>query len=90
MPISSDEFSEGCLRAHNDYRELHDAPALTLNADLSAMAQRWADHLAANDLFEHSPERPYKGYVGENLAMSWTSWGADYLGEMTLNSVTVL
>uniref|UniRef100_A0AAY5K6N6 SCP domain-containing protein n=1 Tax=Esox lucius TaxID=8010 RepID=A0AAY5K6N6_ESOLU len=31
--------------AHNDYRQKHGAPPLTLSKDLCNSAQKWADHL---------------------------------------------
>ena len=73
--MSNTNLIDGCLRAHNDYRKRHNVPPLTHSAELSAGAQKWADHLAENDLFEHSKNRKYKGddSLGENIAMSWSS-----------------
>ena len=51
------------------------------NKELSVLAQRWADHLAATSVLKHSNDT-YKGdQVGENVATKWSSVGADYTGE---------
>lgn len=39
---TGDTFEEQCLNAHNRYRALHNAPALTLNPDLNRYANEWA------------------------------------------------
>lgn len=41
--VSVSEMGEQCLRAHNAYRSLHGVPALRLNDDLSAYAQKHAN-----------------------------------------------
>ena len=44
---------------------------------MNQIAQRWANHLAANNKFEHSGDH-YKGKkLGENLAIKWSSNGGD-------------
>ena len=51
------------------------------NKELSVLAQRWADHLAATSKLGHS-EDTYKGEkIGENVATKWSNVGADYTGE---------
>lgn len=53
------------LGAHNRVRRTHCAGPLEWSAELSAVAQRWADSLRDNDCaFEHSPGFKF----GENLA----------------------
>lgn len=60
-------FAQDMLNAHNQYRAKHGAPALMLDPAMSASAQKWADHLAGAEKFEHS-----KGSGdGENLAAMW-------------------
>ncbi|KAE9554846.1 hypothetical protein FO519_001961 [Halicephalobus sp. NKZ332] len=56
-------FKSQFLLAHNKYRKKHDAPELTLSEELSELAQRWAEKLAA---------RQYMAYceltgIGENI-----------------------
>ena len=59
-------FQKACLVAHNDYRSFHRVPFLTWSADLTRDAQVWANHLAANNLFDHDPTARPKDQ-GENL-----------------------
>ncbi len=42
-------------------------PALKWDAGLARRAQAWADHLAAKDRFEHSPNIPGQPLEGENI-----------------------
>ncbi|WP_406238436.1 CAP family protein [Nocardia sp. NBC_01009] len=60
-------FAQDMLNAHNQYRAKHGSPEMVLDPAVSASAQRWADHLADTQIFEHS-----KGSGnGENLAAMW-------------------
>lgn len=62
-------FSQSALRAHNKYRAKHHVSSLRINNDLTKIAQKYADYLARNDIFEHS-DNEYKGDpLGENLFM---------------------
>lgn len=57
----------------NRYRVNHGAPEMTLNRGLCDIAHKLADHLAAENVMEHSsPEqrRCSKGETGENLYYS--------------------
>lgn len=79
------EFELAALKAHNIHREKHSAPPLELNRELCDMAQKWANHLADHDLFEHSDRenRKYKGWsAGENLAWSSSKTEASTLVQM--------
>ncbi|CAH1271496.1 GLIPR2 [Branchiostoma lanceolatum] len=67
------DFAKNCLTAHNELRAKHGAPPLKLSDKLTAHAQKWADHLASTGNFEHSEGSGY----GENIAMQWSSGGAD-------------
>lgn len=42
-PMNLDTFNKDCLKAHNDYRRAHFAPALRLSDNLQLFAQAWAD-----------------------------------------------
>jgi len=56
------------LGLHNDYRSNHrDTNPLALNLDIACQAKTWSDHMAENDIWEHSTriQRPNQG---ENLA----------------------
>ncbi|CAG7818921.1 unnamed protein product [Allacma fusca] len=66
---SSKEFLKDALKAHNNYRDKHGVKDLSLDDDLCAVAQAWANELAEKDKMEHSNN----GY-GENVF--WTSTAA--------------
>ncbi|XP_050741178.1 Golgi-associated plant pathogenesis-related protein 1-like [Drosophila biarmipes] len=55
-------FEQEVLNAHNYYRAMHNAPALSLNPMLSQLATNWAHTLVAKNRREHSQN----GY-GENI-----------------------
>lgn len=79
--MSSAKFIDDAVTAHNEYRQRHQVAPLKHNQDLSAFAQKWADHLASSGAFQHNPNRDFKGNVlGENIAMKWSSGGEDYNG----------
>merc|ERR1719315_825797 len=59
------QFQQDELKKHNEYRALHGAPAMTLDAQACKQAQNWANHLAKTGKFSHSGVRGY----GENLFM---------------------
>lgn len=42
----SQEYKDAFLKRHNELRAKHGSPPLTLVAEISASAQKWADHLA--------------------------------------------
>ena len=69
------------MEAHNTHRAKHKVKALTLNKELSDIAQKHADHLAATKSFgqeDDKTKRSYKnGPVGENLAKSGTTEALD-------------
>ena len=54
------KFQQESLEMHNKYRKDHHVPALELNKELCEIAQKYADYLAKNKLFEHSHAR-FKG-----------------------------
>ncbi|XP_022611693.1 Golgi-associated plant pathogenesis-related protein 1-like [Seriola dumerili] len=53
-------FQQEFLETHNTYRAKHSTPALTLSRELTAAAQKWADHLLAAGTLQHSTK-------GENI-----------------------
>ena len=55
-------FQQEFLDTHNAYRAKHNTPALTLSSELNASAQKWADHLLASNVLQHS-----NGAYGENV-----------------------
>ena len=60
-------FENRVLSSHNRERAAVGMPALTWDAALAERAQEWADDLAANDRFEHSPDAPGQPLEGENI-----------------------
>lgn len=61
------DFDSRILAAHNRERATLGVPPLNWNADLAAGAKRWSDHLARTGAFEHSPNGPGNGRLGENI-----------------------
>ena len=70
-------FQKDALNGHNEYRSQHGADPLTLSDDLCKSALDWAQHLAQNDLFEHSKRTD----IGENVAMHYSSATTEYSGK---------
>ena len=67
--LDLNELRQEALTVHNQYRHKHKAPPLKLNTELNEIAQRYAEELAAKDIFEHS-QNTWKGEnIGENLYM---------------------
>ena len=65
----TDQFRRESLARHNLYRRRHGVPDLVLSARVSQVAQRYAEHLARTDTFQHSQGSGF----GENLYYSWSS-----------------
>lgn len=69
----SSTFSQQALTATNAHRTTHCAPALTCDADLSKVAQAYADKLCASTASGHS-YATYQGQaMGENLYQTFSS-----------------
>ncbi|XP_056150413.1 Golgi-associated plant pathogenesis-related protein 1 [Lampris incognitus] len=60
--MADESFQQEFLDTHNDYRRTHGAPPLTLNSDLCAAAQKWANHIASINTLQHSSTKD-----GENI-----------------------
>ena len=60
---SSGSLQLDCLDAHNQYRILAGLPTLAWDVGAQKVAQKWANHLASENLFEHS----HTSGFGENL-----------------------
>lgn len=56
------DFQTQCLKAHNDYRQVHKVQPLKLSKELCRQAQQWADSLLKRNTLVRS-NNPY----GENL-----------------------
>lgn len=59
----SEADANAMLDAHNDWRTRHNVPPLNWDPAVAAVAQDWADHLAATGVFEHRQNNKY----GENI-----------------------
>ena len=78
------KFEQEALEAHNRYRALHGAPKMTLNREICNIAQKWADHLAAEKVLKHTKyedRQCSKGGTGENCFQS----GASPTGDVDIN-----
>lgn len=80
-PQSIKAFIDECVKAHNTYRKKHGVSSLSHAKDLSAFAQKWAEHLAATNSFQHSDCMHKGDRLGENIACKWSSSGGDYSGK---------
>lgn len=80
-PQSIKAFIDECVKVHNTYRKKHGVSSLSHAKDLSAFAQKWAEHLAASNSFQHSDCMLKGDRLGENIACKWSSSGGDYSGK---------
>ncbi|MFB2893352.1 CAP family protein [Aerosakkonemataceae cyanobacterium BLCC-F50] len=65
-------FRSSALSNHNTYRATHHSPSMTISESLNSTAQTWAEHLAANAVFEHS-DSSQRNDAGENIYVSYTT-----------------
>ena len=56
------DYRQDALQEHNKFRNIHEAPAMTLNNDMNTGAEDWARELFEEGKFEHSNSEH-----GENL-----------------------
>ncbi|KAK5870512.1 hypothetical protein PBY51_003454 [Eleginops maclovinus] len=74
-------FQKEFLETHNAYRAKHGAPQLTLNSEMSAAAQKWADHLLSINSLQHSDNND-----GENIYNMWSSAASNSTGKEAVDS----
>ena len=67
------EFFKAVLDRTNMYRTRHHAANLTNNATIAWTAQKWANYLSDNGLFEHNSAAIQKLAYGENIALTGSS-----------------
>ncbi|XP_048578797.1 protein PRY1-like isoform X2 [Nematostella vectensis] len=60
------------LSVHNKFREVHNAPPMTLNTEMSKAAKNYAEKLARTRTFRHASEGERDG-AGENLSFGCSS-----------------
>ena len=65
-----DGFVQGCIDAHNTYRQKHGAPPLAWNKELQVRAQAWADQMAATGALDHDMNGIKQFKDGENIGFS--------------------
>ena len=73
-------FAQNGLKAHNMFRKIHNAPAMTIDESMSKEAEEYAKKLASMGTLQHA-QTDY----GENLAMKCSSQKED---EMTAEEAT--
>ncbi|XP_018523890.1 Golgi-associated plant pathogenesis-related protein 1 isoform X1 [Lates calcarifer] len=74
-------FQQEFLKTHNTYREKHSTPPLTLSDELTASAQKWADHLLATGTLQHSDTKD-----GENVFTMYSSAALKLTGKEAVDS----
>uniref|UniRef100_A0A6Q2WZ70 SCP domain-containing protein n=1 Tax=Esox lucius TaxID=8010 RepID=A0A6Q2WZ70_ESOLU len=75
------DFERQFVDAHNDYRQKHGAPPLSLSKDLCNSAQKWANHLLSSKCLKHSSTDH-----GENLYYASSSVPKEYNGKDAVDS----
>ena len=81
--VNCSNFEAEALNQHNYYRRKHHVGPLTINKDLTRIAQSYANKLAATNTFAHSSNK-YKGNnMGENL---YTCFNKKATGAMATDS----
>uniref|UniRef100_A0A8W8KQ66 SCP domain-containing protein n=1 Tax=Magallana gigas TaxID=29159 RepID=A0A8W8KQ66_MAGGI len=76
-----DECNQDALKAHNELRAKHGVPPVTLAKDLQEYAQKWAEHMAGKNDFNHSNCKLNGQSIGENIAYTGSSRPTDYAGK---------
>ncbi|XP_062310495.1 Golgi-associated plant pathogenesis-related protein 1-like isoform X1 [Osmerus eperlanus] len=79
--MASASFQKEFLDTHNAYRQKHNTASLTLSSELSASAQKWADHLVSIKTLQHSTTDK-----GENLYFAWSSEPKTLTGKEAVDS----
>ncbi|XP_031733747.1 Golgi-associated plant pathogenesis-related protein 1 [Anarrhichthys ocellatus] len=60
--MADKSFQREFLETHNAYRAKHSTPPMSLSSELTAAAQKWAEHLLAIGALQHSVTKD-----GENI-----------------------
>ena len=79
----TDEEQQG-LAKHNEFRQVHEAPAMTLDRQMCDEAKQYAQTLADMGSLVHSPSSDRVGQ-GENLAMECLSNGSPTIEDAVTN-----
>jgi glioma pathogenesis-related protein 2 len=66
---------------HNQYRAKHGSPAMTLDNNLNALAEKCAVYYAQKKTIDHSC--PYKNGAGENLVGGAGTWTQSQFAQMS-------
>ena len=72
------------LTVHNKFRQVHQAPPMTLDRQMCDDAEAYAKKLAAMGTLVHSPRADRKGH-GENLSMGCSTNAAQSMEEAVTN-----
>lgn len=75
------EFDQQALHAHNMFRKIHGVPAMSIDAQMSADAAKYAQIIAQRGGLSHSSRKERNG-DGENLAMKCSSGEFKYTGDL--------
>ena len=79
----SDEETAG-LQKHNEFRQVHEAPAMTLDRAMCDSAKAYAERLAQMGTLQHSSHQERQGQ-GENLSMGCSTNKAQTMDEAVTN-----
>ncbi|KAM8760022.1 Golgi-associated plant pathogenesis-related protein 1-like [Acanthopagrus schlegelii] len=74
-------FQQEFLATHNDLRKKHNTPPMVLDDELTASAQKWADHLLAINTLKHSETDD-----GENVFTMFSSASLTLTGKEAVES----
>lgn len=72
MSIVGSDVEQQALDLHNQFRAVHDAPAMTLNAEMSKSAADYAATIANLGSLQHS-DSSERDNAGENLSYGCSS-----------------
>uniref|UniRef100_UPI0037E765B3 Golgi-associated plant pathogenesis-related protein 1-like isoform X1 n=2 Tax=Semicossyphus pulcher TaxID=241346 RepID=UPI0037E765B3 len=79
--MADESFQQEFLETHNAYRKKHNTPPMALNSQMSAVAQKWADHLLAKGALQHSDTDD-----GENIYNMFSSAAIKLTGKEAVDS----
>ena len=69
---------------HNEFRQIHQVPAMTLDKTMCNMAQAYAETLAQTGTFQHSSSDERNG-DGENLSYGCSTEAAQTVDDAVTN-----